>query len=1080
MRISKSGSVRGACLTLLCLFLVVRPLFAGPGPVNTRGGGDSPFLLIRLEQLTAGLRAGSFPVRWMPDAAYGLGYPFFNFYAALPYYVAAAFRLLGWGPILSLQVTQALGFLLAAAAMALLARHVFSGLAPVALATIAYTCAPFHLANVYVRGDSLSEFYAFVFYPLILWALLRLRDRPSWPGAAWLALSYGGLFLTHNLSALMFSPFVAAFALFMLWPSRSDGAVLGQSDRRTGSPEGRHAERAREHPTVSSRNGRANTLWRRLSWRTAGLVLAGGGLGLALSASLWLTAAVEMDQVWMGVKDIQTSGYFSYAGHLLGRNLVQPTLLHDYENAQSTPLAMGAVQAAMVAAGVVALVVSWMRGRKSTRGSPPAQWAFWLGGLVISTTMITPISRPLWDGLPLLPIVQFPWRFLSVQAFFGALLIGGLAQRLPKPWLVTVVGAAILIVAAVGNLGPEYLPIDEADVTPERLSLFETFTTNIGTTIRGEYLPAGVEPRPWASAATLHRDGRPAPRALSGEITQATLAERDARTERWQVAVSSEQAELAFATMYFPGWSAYLDGTSIDIKPLSNSGLISMRVPRGEHTIVLRFGRTAVRWIADLVSLAAAAVLIVVLWPLIRQLWRAAWRYASIASIIILLVVGTALLGRLLSAPATEVRNDDLSMDFDRMPFLHHNPGGIDFGGRARLDAYQVAETARGGETLNVTLQWAKGNADLVVDIRLVTPADAHRGFAPPPPPLTEVRAHIEGSTTLHSLVVPADVASGTYYLSLQVFDGQEEIQAVSARGETLGKTYLRPLWVDNPRPVRAEDPILARFGDRILLGDDVQVGSDGVNWEVTLPWQATTWIPSNYSCSLRVFGADGKLLGGSAQRDFEGGPGHGFWPTSAWPVGEWMTDRLRVPMPAGIKAEDAAALEVVLYDRSQSGTQAVGSAVVPLTERERVYEPPPMAHHVGATIGNQIVLLGYDLAQDDSSLRLTLHWQALEQMVEDTVVFVHLFDPNTEEIVAQFDARPLNGTYPTNAWYAREVVSDDIVLSLEGVPAGNYRLAVGMSLHEQRNHRLPVVTKEGKTVPDQRLLLEDIPINER
>ena len=44
-------------------------------------------------------RGCSLPVRWMPDAAYGLGYPFFNYYAALPYYLAAGLRLLGWGPI---------------------------------------------------------------------------------------------------------------------------------------------------------------------------------------------------------------------------------------------------------------------------------------------------------------------------------------------------------------------------------------------------------------------------------------------------------------------------------------------------------------------------------------------------------------------------------------------------------------------------------------------------------------------------------------------------------------------------------------------------------------------------------------------------------------------------------------------------------------------------------------------------------------------------------------------------------------------------------------------------------------------
>ncbi|MBC7261588.1 MAG: hypothetical protein H5T63_06210, partial [Chloroflexi bacterium] len=85
--------------------------------MNTRAGGDSPFLLVRLHQLVSLLRAGVFPPRWMPDAAYGFGYPFFNFYAALPYYVAALLKLIGFGHLWSLKLTQAAGFVAAAAAI---------------------------------------------------------------------------------------------------------------------------------------------------------------------------------------------------------------------------------------------------------------------------------------------------------------------------------------------------------------------------------------------------------------------------------------------------------------------------------------------------------------------------------------------------------------------------------------------------------------------------------------------------------------------------------------------------------------------------------------------------------------------------------------------------------------------------------------------------------------------------------------------------------------------------------------------------------------------------------------------------
>jgi hypothetical protein len=1064
---------------LLCLLSVILPLFIGHGPVHTRGGGDSPFLLVRLEQLVIGLRTAGFPpgglpVRWMPDAAYGLGYPFFNYYAALPYYIAAGLRLLGWGPIRALQATQALGFILAAASMALLARRVLGHPAAAALAAVAYTCAPFHLANVYVRGDSLSEFYAFVFYPLILWALLRLRDHPSPAGAAWLALSYGGLVLTHNLSALMFSPFVAAFALWLLCTP----APVSPSDIDLGPGARKRFDFAR--------------LRRALAW-----MLGGGILGLALAATLWWTATAELDQVWMGVKDIQTTGYFNYAGHfrrLIGARgeppLIQPRLLFNYDTSPGdTPFTMGAVQAAAIALGTIVWGVARLRKTRGQASSPTGLTPLWLFGLAASTFMIAPLSRALWDHMPILPIVQFPWRFLSVQAFFGALMAGELALRLPRPWWVAAIATAALTAAAVGGLRPEYLPIAEADVTAERLALFESFTANVGTTIRGEYLPAGVEPGLRASTVTLHRGQRPPPLVLAGDLVRATLERRDARSERWRVEVASEQAHMAFHTLHFAGWQATVDGTPIAIEPLSGSGLISLRVPKGEHAVTLRFGRTGVRHAADLVSLTALLIVAALLWPTVRAFDRRMWRRvllgiaASLLVLSALSVVGWAFTS-LGEVPSTK----DMSMDFDRMPFLHHNPDGIDFGD-VRLLSYDYADTVRGGTVLTAYLQWdaiRPQGAAWEAELQLVSPADP-LDLAPLPPPLAWSRVRIVSPETTHRLEVPEEAKSGPLYLALRVYVGPgsdaSQARAINARGETLGTTYLRPVWVDNPRPVRGDETLWARFGDRVVLRDDVHADTADAFWDVRLTWQATAPVTANYSLSLRMLAADGSPL---AQRDWAEGPGYGFWPTSAWPVGEWLTDYLRLAVPDGVAAGDAVAMSVVLYDRSQPGYPALGTTVVPLGSREYHYEAPQMGRRVGAAFGGRNVLLGYDVQQPvagQDALRLNLYWQAVpwdaaqgtarRNPVPDYVVFVHLYDPESQEIVAQSDARPLNGTYPTNAWQDGEVIDDEIVLPLAGVPAGVYRLAIGM-VEANDKGRATIVSASGEAAPDGRWILED------
>src|SRR3989304_4459438 len=95
-------------LELISLVLVsalaALPLFLKPGFLNPRGGGDSPFLLFRLHQLYSAVTQGVFPVRWMPDAAFGLGYPFFNYYAALPFYVAALLHALGSSFVVALKL----------------------------------------------------------------------------------------------------------------------------------------------------------------------------------------------------------------------------------------------------------------------------------------------------------------------------------------------------------------------------------------------------------------------------------------------------------------------------------------------------------------------------------------------------------------------------------------------------------------------------------------------------------------------------------------------------------------------------------------------------------------------------------------------------------------------------------------------------------------------------------------------------------------------------------------------------------------------------------------------------------------
>src|SRR5260221_9478743 len=96
-------------------------------------------------------------------------------------------------------------------------RHVRPRLPSIAAVAL-FSLAPMHMINVYVRGGSLSEFWAMATYPLLLWAVDRVIETPRARRIAVLALCYAALMLSHNISALIFSPLLG---LYIVWRMRS-------------------------------------------------------------------------------------------------------------------------------------------------------------------------------------------------------------------------------------------------------------------------------------------------------------------------------------------------------------------------------------------------------------------------------------------------------------------------------------------------------------------------------------------------------------------------------------------------------------------------------------------------------------------------------------------------------------------------------------------------------------------------------------------------------------------------------------------------------------------------------------------
>ena len=79
----------------------------------------------RVYEMGKALSDGMFPVRWVSDLGYGYGYPIFNFYAPLAYYVGGFFNVLGFDALVSTKIMMIIGIILSGVFMYLLARELW-------------------------------------------------------------------------------------------------------------------------------------------------------------------------------------------------------------------------------------------------------------------------------------------------------------------------------------------------------------------------------------------------------------------------------------------------------------------------------------------------------------------------------------------------------------------------------------------------------------------------------------------------------------------------------------------------------------------------------------------------------------------------------------------------------------------------------------------------------------------------------------------------------------------------------------------------------------------------------------------
>ena len=408
----------------------------------------------------------------------------------------------------------------------------------------------------------------------------------------------------------------------------------------------------------------------------------------------------------------------------------------------------------------------------------------------------------------------------------------------------------------------------------------------------------------------------------------------------------------------------------------------------------------------------------------------------------------------------------------------------------ASLLGYDVVGDPRSGESTEVAVWWRV----------LATP---DRGDYGPVARLTDPWGFVWGETQpFHypseqwtpgelvadhlSIPVAPGAPPGDYTVRFSLYSASADatLSVLDNAGRYAGATVELPLHLaravtpPSPDDLGIHTRLNAPLGGLTLLGVNLDTTSarPGERLYLTLFWRTDESPMPDYDVHL---GLDDRML-------YAGAPVHDTYPTSGWATGEVVVDRYdpRLPRdtppgeyPLGLRLGDPA---------TDSGRNlTLGLGVVTVQAIDRTFDVPPISHPLTAALGDQVELLGYDLAAEavapGDTLTLTLYWRTLTEMDEDYTVFVHLLAPDGS-MTGQRDNKPVGGTYPTSLWLAGEVITDiyAIPVRADAVP-GAHNLEVGMYIAEI-GARLHACGEQSRTIAgdyQDAILLQTITVTE-
>ncbi|MDE0068492.1 MAG: 6-pyruvoyl-tetrahydropterin synthase-related protein [Caldilineaceae bacterium] len=857
----------------------------------------------RMAAMERSFEQGVYWPRWFPAVYNGLGAPVFHHYAPGLYWLVAAVHRTGIGLDQALKLVVTVALLLAGFGAYGWLRYAFSPVASLVGAGL-FLLHPHILTRSYYYVGAYPRLLALLLLPVCLWAFTSLHARSrirNWLAAV---LSLTALVLSHTLLTMIGAAVLAFYWLLLAIGYRRPSGLL----------------------------------------RCALAAM----LAALLSAGFWLPALADLNLVSIEGARI---GPFHYSIHFL--DLWQlfsfpPIVLDSRAGNPLMPLntlGFGAVSWAVLLGGLVSLFFVSRRERR-----------YWgLAGVLFAISMIMltlQISEPLWERIPGLSMVQFPFRFLSI-APLGILPAAAVAvDAFPnlRRWL----PALALVIASFLALFPYLFPahtslspnVEVRSLSAEDTRSFEQTSFAWGTTVSGEFLPRGADMN-----------------VINGQTPEPSAAQPQWRSPHEAAVDLSNQHEPILIRLHFhPGWDTG-DRATLAAGP---AGWVQVNELRdlGQPLVILWKGTDTQRWgeRASLFGLTAsvAGLLFLVLRRRGRKEFASESRRPEGKSSFQV----NALAGCALCLVLVRLAFDQS----DSGPYLRHSPPGqLAFAveglpatigdsptNQVTLLGWQLVSGGdpKPGGTIRARLYWqANGKAaeELHSFLHLYTPSmqrswavqNVGIGGRPDSQFWDPAKYYVDDLR----LSLPADLPPVTYSLVAGMFTSHGE--RIIVPGSNDNTIHLRTVEVVPLRPgiFQREKPGIitpATTDDGLRLQGYDLFSQPGVP-SLRLFWETGDGIRSDWITYVHMHDEHGERVA-----QFDGPAIAGLQPTSQWRAKALYIDRRELPLPAEL-LPGKYLLRIGLYDRSSgerlalqsekesSSTFEGGQLLVPLSIQPRI-----------------------------------------------------------------------------------------------------------------------------------------------